>query len=103
MNIANMTAADLPGIDEAKFGELKARGKQVLGLQMIGIAILVVGYLIGRMLIGGGIGYLIPVVAYFAFLIAVIYPNNRRMRELQKELKLAERLAAKRKGEVFKG
>lgn len=50
-------------------------------------------------LIGGGIGYMLPVIAYFAFMLSQA-SSGRRLRELASELQMKERLKAKRSNAV---
>jgi hypothetical protein len=100
LDIKKLTASDFPGIDEAKFNEWKAlniranREHQIIWYIAIGI------WFISVFLISGPY----PSIALFIFLImeyGFYLIRNRHMRELGKELKMSDRLWAKKKGRAF--
>jgi hypothetical protein len=98
MRIQDLTPADFPDIDAAKFEEWKALTLRAMKVPFIGLAIMIGGYLIAVPLIGGAIGWLIPVIAYFVYMIPQA-KQGRRVRELNRELGMKERLRAKRQAE----
>lgn len=98
MRIQDLTPADFPGIDAAKFEEWKALTLRAMKVPMIGLAIMIGGYLIAVPLIGGAIGWLLPVVAYFAYMFTQ-WKQGRRIRELNSELGMKARLRTKRQEE----
>lgn len=102
MNIKELKASDFPGIDEAKFEEWKAIQLKANRDIWVALAVMVGGFLIGVPLIGGGIGYMVPVVAYFAYMLPKAFGEQaRRRRELVRELDMNRRLSAKQRGREY--
>jgi len=97
MRIQDLVASDFPGVDPEKFDEWKAMQIRANRLPMIGLAIMVGSAFITIPLIGGGIGYMLPLIAYFAFMLPQA-SSGRRLRKLAMELRMRERLKAKREG-----
>jgi len=109
MNIKELTASDFPGIDEAKFNEWKAlkikRNREQRIVFYIGVGILLI-LLILSLLTAKPTFLLI----FLIFLIiddwaVLIYISCRRrykhLRQLGKELKMSDRLRAKKEGRIF--
>ncbi len=99
-DIKKLSSSDFSGIDEAKFNEWKAlqlrtnHEQQVVSLIAIGIwfilTFLITGY------------YLLICLAIFMIAGYVFYRvKNKRLRQLGKELKMSDRLWAKKKGRAF--
>jgi len=106
MKIKKLTASDFPGIDEAKFNEWKAlkikRNREQRIVFYIGVGIL----LILSILTGKPI-FLLIYLSLFIGVAAIeefyiIYRRRyKHLRQLGKELKMSERLRAKKKGRAF--
>ena len=97
MRLQDLSASDFPGIDQAKFEEWKSLQMRANRLPWLGLAIMVGVAVFSIPLIGGGIGWMLPVVAYFAFMLPNVSRGNR-LRHLTSELGMKERLKAKRQG-----
>jgi hypothetical protein len=97
MRIHDLAASDFPGVDPEKFDEWKAMQIRANRLPWVGLAIMAGSAFITVPLIGGGIGWMLPVIAYFAFMLSQA-SSGRRLRELTTELRMKERLKAKREG-----
>ncbi len=106
MNVKNLTASDFPGLDEAKFNEWKAlkirRNREQRIAFYIGAGIL----LILSLLTAKPIFLLIYLILFMSLFIIedvyIIYRiRNKHLRQLGKELKMSERLRAKREGRAF--
>ena len=100
MNIKDLAASDFPGIDPAKFEEWKTLQIKANRVPPIGTAILFGVGVITVPLIGGAIGWGLPAIAYLAFTISQVV-QLKNLRALNRELKMGERLKAKRKGLTF--
>jgi hypothetical protein len=96
MRLEELTAADFPGVDPEKFEEWKALTLQVNRLPLIGLAIVVLGSVVTVPLIGGAIGWGIPVIAFFAYMIPQ-QPKKFRCAKLYKELGIKDQLKRKLK------
>lgn len=106
IKIKNLTVSDFPGIDEAKFNEWKAlkikRNREQRIVIYVGVGIL----LILSLLTGKPIFLLIYLMLFIILFIIedvyIIYRiRNKRVRQLGKELKMSERLRAKKEGRAF--
>ncbi len=84
--ISELTPDDFPGVDAEKFAAWKEAEKSAGKNQMIATAILIGAAIITIPLIGGAIGYFLPLLAYFAFSIFVGMPNGKKARRLMEEL-----------------
>jgi hypothetical protein len=95
MRIQDLTASDFPGIDSQKFEEWKALQLRVLRLPWIALAIMIGVALLSVPLIGGAIGWALPVLSYFVFMVPQA-KHGRRLRQLATELGMRDRLKARR-------
>lgn len=101
IRIKNLAVSDFPGIDEAKFSEWKVlqiktdREQRIVSIIAVGIwcmwSILAKKPIyplifIGVFIIGGYVFY---------------FTKTQRLRQLRKELKISDRLWAKKKGRAF--
>ena len=107
MNVKNLSASDFPGIDEAKFNEWKTlkikRNREQRIVFYIGVGILLI-LLILSLLTANPIFLLIFLIVLIFDDIIVFYRRRyRHLRQLGKELKMSERLRAKKKGQAFTG
>ncbi len=107
--IADLTAADFPGIDEAKFNEWKAlkikKARERRIAFYVGLVILL-GLSVASILTGKPIYLAMFVVIPFLLFedLVVFYRiRYRRLRRLGEELKMSARLKAKKKGQPFAG
>jgi len=111
MNVKNLTASDFPGIDEAKYNEWKAlkikRNREQRIAFCFGVGILLILSLLSLLTANPIflsiflIWFIIDDVYVFIFL---IYRRRyRHLRQLGKELKMSERLRAKKEGQAFSG
>ena len=105
MNINKLTASDFPGIDEAKFNEWKAlkikRSREQTIVFYIGVGILLILSLLS-LLIAKPIFLLIFLILFIIDDIYVIYRRRyKHLRQLGKELKMSDRLRAKKEGRAF--
>jgi hypothetical protein len=101
LNIKNLTGADFPGIDYAKFNEWKAlklrsdREQRIVSYIAIGI------WLIGSLLFTESKYPSIFIITFMIVGYGVYRAKTKRLRQLGKELKMSDRLWAKKKGRVF--
>lgn len=111
MNVKNLTASDFPGIDEAKFNEWKAlkikRNREQRIVFYIGVGILLI-LLILSLLTANPKLLLIFLILFiiddWAGLVFISYRRRyKHLRQLSKELKMSERLKAKKEGRAFAG
>ena len=104
MNIKNLTAADFPGIDEAKFNEWKALHIKLNREHIFFSFIMLAIWFISILLIPGhvylSVSLLLCAIAIYIFDLA---RGGNRVRQLKKELKMSDRIWAKKKGQVFSG
>ncbi len=106
VKIGDLTASDFPGIDEAKFNEWKAlkikknRERRIVFYIGIGISLI----LIILSVLTGKAFFLLIFLILFCDDIYVFYRRRyRHLRQLDKELKMSDRLRAKKKGQAFTG
>jgi hypothetical protein len=99
MRIQDLVASDFPGIDQKKFDEWKALQIRANRAPWIGLATMVGVGIVSVPLIGGGIGWLLPLIAYFAAMSPAV-ARGKRLRELTRELGMREKLKAKRRGKT---
>ena len=109
MDVKNLTASDFRGIDEAKFNEWKAlkikRNREQRIVFYIGVGILLILLILS--LLTAKPTFLLIFLIFFIIddWAALIYVSYRRrykhLRQLGKELKMSERLRAKKKGQAF--
>jgi Flp pilus assembly protein TadB len=109
MNIKELIGSDFPGIDEAKFNEWKAakikRNREQRIVLYIGVGILLILLILS--LLTAKPTLLLTFMIFFIIddWAALIYVTYRRrykhLRQLGKELKMSERLRAKKKGQAF--
>lgn len=101
MKIKNLTAADFPSIDDAKFNEWKAlqvkdnREQRIVSYIAIGI------WFIWTLLTTKFIYPLIYIIIFIIVGYAFYRVKNKHLRQLGKELKMSDRMWAKKKGRVF--
>jgi uncharacterized membrane protein YbhN (UPF0104 family) len=101
-NIKRLTASDFRGIDEAKFNEWKtlqirmSREQRIVMFSALGIWFIYVALTEHRYLIGAAI-----VISFIAAYSVWFFLRTKRLRELRKELKMFDRIWAKRKGRAF--
>jgi hypothetical protein len=95
MRTKDLTASDFPGIDAQKFAEWKALQLRAMRLPWIALAIMIGVALLSVPLIGGAIGWALPVFSYFAYMLPQV-KHGKRLRQLTTELGMAERLKARR-------
>ena len=111
MNVKNLTAFDFPGIDEAKFNEWKAlkikRNREQRIVFYIGVGILPILLILSlltanpRLLL---IFLILFIIDDWAGLMFISYRRKyRHLRQLGKELKMSDRLRAKKDGRAFAG
>jgi ABC-type tungstate transport system permease subunit len=100
LDIKKLTASDFPGIDEAKFNEWKAlkikrnREHQIIWYIAIGIGFISGLLIAGRYLL---IALVIFSIAEYGFYLV----RSKHLRQLGKELKMSDRIWAKKKGRAF--
>lgn len=102
MNVKELTASDFPGIDEAKFNAWKAlkikRNREQRIIFYVGVGI----GLILSVLTAKAIFLLIYLIIFMFEDIYIFYRiRNRHLRQLAKELRMSERLRAKKEGRAF--
>ncbi len=101
MNIKKLAASDFPGIDEAKFNEWKAlqiktnREQRIVSYIAIGI------WLIWSLLVTESKYPSIFLITFVIVGYGVYRIKTKRLRQLGKELKMSDRLWAKKKGRAF--
>lgn len=105
IKIKDLTVSDFPGIDEEKFNEWKAlkikRNREQRIVFYIGVGILLI-LLILSLLTAKPIFLLIFLILLIIDDVYVIYRRRyKHLRQLGKELKVSERLRAKKKGRAF--
>jgi Flp pilus assembly protein TadB len=99
----NLTVSDFPGIDEAKFNEWKAlqikldRESRIVWLIMLTIWFISTFLITGRY--SSSISFLVLAIAVYG----IYFVRTKRLRQLRKELKISDRLWAKKKGRAFTG
>jgi len=106
VKMGDLTASDFPGIDEAQFDEWKSlkikRNREQRTVLYIGVGILLIlGVL--SVLTAKPYFLLIFLVLLFDDLFVFHRRRSRRLRQLGEELKMSDRLRAKRKGLTFTG
>jgi len=106
MNIKELSASDFPGIDEAKFNEWKAlkikRNREQRIILYIGVGILLILSILTAKPIFALIYLIVFMILFIIDDIYIIYRiRNKRVRQLGKELKMSERLRAKKEGRAF--
>ncbi|NIM90682.1 MAG: hypothetical protein GTO17_07000 [Candidatus Aminicenantes bacterium] len=95
MNIKDLTSADFPDLDREKFEEWKALTLRLQKAPLIALAIMVGVGFVTISLIGGAIGWLLPVIAWWGYMIAQL-PTKKLQAKLTKELGIKrEQLKAK--------
>jgi hypothetical protein len=106
IKIKDLTVSDFPGVDEAKFNEWKAlkikRSREQRIVFYIGVGILLI-LLILSVLTGKPIFLLIFPIFLFDDVYVIYRRRYRHLRQLGEELKMSERLRAKKKGREFSG
>jgi len=106
VKIGDLTASDLPGIDEAKFDEWKAlkikRNREQRTVLYIGAGIMLILSVLS-VLTAKPYFLLIFLVLLIDDLFVFYRRRYRRLRQLGEELKMSDRLRAKRKGLTFTG
>jgi Flp pilus assembly protein TadB len=105
VNIEELRASDFPGIDEAKFNEWKGlkikRNREQRIVFFWGVGILFI-LLILSLLTAKPIFLLIFLILLIIDDVYVIYRRRyKHLRQLGKELKMSERLTARKKGLAF--
>lgn len=111
MNVKNLTAYDFPGIDEAKFNEWEAlkikRNREQRIVFYIGVGILLILLILSLLTANPNlllIFLILFIIDDWAGLIILSYRRRyKHLRQLGKELKISERLRAKKKGQAFAG
>jgi Flp pilus assembly protein TadB len=111
MKTQDLTISDFPGIDEAKFNEWKAlrikRNREQRIVVYIGVGMLLILLILSFLTAKPTL--LLTFLIFFviddwAALIFVTYRRRyKHLRQLGKELKMSERLRAKKKGRAFTG
>jgi Flp pilus assembly protein TadB len=103
MKIKNLTASDFPGIDEAKFNEWKALRRKTNREYNMGACILLAIIFI-LCLLPGIERYISKIVLVLFLALMWFYSvRSKRVRQLKEELKISERLRAKKEGRAFNG
>jgi len=107
VKIGELTASDFPGIDEAKFNEWKAlkikKNREQTIVFYIGAGILLILSVVS-VLTAKPIFLLIFLVLFIFDDVYVVYHRRyRHLRQLGKELKMSDRLRAKKKSQAFTG
>jgi Flp pilus assembly protein TadB len=107
VKIGDLTASDFPGIDEAKFNEWKAlkikRNREQRVVFYIGVGILLILSVVS-VLTAKPIFLLIFLILFIIDDVYVIYRRRyKHLHQLGKELKMSDRLRAKKKGQAFTG
>ena len=106
MNIKELTASDFPGIDEAKFNEWKAlkikrnREQRIVLYMAVGI-LLILSLLTAKPIFLLAYMILFMILFIIEDLYIIYRRRNRHLRQLGKELKMSERLRAKKEGRAF--
>ena len=107
VKIGDLTASDFPGIDEAKFNEWKAhkikKNRERRIVFYLGVGILLILSVVS-VLTAKPIFLLIFLILMGIEDLIVFYRRRyRHLRQLGKELKMSDRLRAKKKGQAFTG
>jgi hypothetical protein len=101
--IKKLTASDFPGIDEAKFNELKVLLIKVNREQAVFCFVAAGIWFISTLLVARShyltTSGIILMLAIYGFGLV----STKRLRRLEKELKISDRLRAKKKGIAFTG
>jgi Flp pilus assembly protein TadB len=105
MDIKGLTASDFTGIDEAKFNEWKAlkikKNREQRIVFYIGAGILLILSVVS-VLTAKPVFLLIFLILFVIDDVYVIYRRRyKHLRQLGKELKMSERLRAKKEGRAF--
>ena len=102
--IGDLTASDFPGIDGAKFNEWKAlkikKNRERRIVFYIGVGILLI-LLILSVLTGKPFFLLIFLILLCDDIYVFYRRRYRHLRQLDSELKMSDRLRAKKKGQAF--
>jgi len=101
MNIKKLTASDFPGIDEAKFNEWKTLQIKTDSEQRIVSYIAIGIWFIWTLLTTKSIYPLIYIIIFIIVGYGVYRIKTKRLRQLGKELKMSDRMWAKKKGRAF--
>ncbi len=91
MNIQELAASDFPGVDAQKFEEWKSLQLRFMRLPWVALAIMIGVAVLSVPLIGGAIGWALPVLSYFVFMFSQ-RAQGQRLRQLGNELGMRERL-----------
>lgn len=84
--LKDLAASDFPGVDSKRFDEWK-QAQLAVNKAMMWSPFVVFGTMAVTVpLIGGAIGWLLPVIAYFAFMFSYARPLGKRAKDLSKEL-----------------
>ena len=82
-----LAASDFPGVDPKKFEEWKQAQLAVFKVMNTWAPIVVFGTMVVTVpLIGGAIGWLLPVIAYFVLMLSYGRPLGKRAKDLGKEV-----------------
>jgi len=102
MNIKKLAASDFPGIDEAKFNEWKTLHIKDNGEQrIVSYIALAIGYILTLLFFKSFYTFLIFLTIFVIAGYGFYRVKNKRLRQLGKELKMSDRLWAKKKGRAF--
>lgn len=105
MNTKDLTVSDFPGIDEAKFIEWKAlqipldRESRIVTSMAIIVWFFLVALIPGVSKWMDLVIFIISLAVAYGFYLA----RSKRLRQLRKELKISDRLWARKKGRAFTG
>ncbi len=106
VKIGDLTVSDFPGIDEAKFNEWKAlkikRSREQRIILYMGVGILLILSVVS-VLTAKPYFLLIFLVLLIDDLFVLYRRRFSRLRQLDEELRMSDRLRAKRKGLTFTG
>jgi len=111
MNVKSITASDFPGVDEVMFDEWKAlkikRNREQRIFFYIGVGILLILLILSLLTANPKLLLIFLIVFIIDDWAGLIFLSYRRrykhLRQLGKELKMSERLRAKKKGQAFSG
>ena len=104
VKIRNLTVSDFPGIDEAKFNEWKALHiKDNREQRIVSYIAIAIGYILTHLFFKSFYTFLIFLTIFVIAGYGFYRAKNKRLRQLGKELKMSDRLWAKKKGRAFTG
>ena len=84
--LKDLAASDFPGVDSKRFDEWK-QAQLAVNKAMTWPPFVVFGTMVVTVpLIGGAIGWLLPIISYFAFMFSYARPQGKKAKDLSKDL-----------------